>query len=273
MMPLESTKWISMLGELAISSRSKPGSGKPPSASSARPCSSSVRARSSAISKRGWAPKLEKQPWSSRVQQGHVHHRIFAAERGVLDQDAEARRAQGADAGRDARIAGDHFLRHVRQAQAFADDAELDVALENFRQRLGARLGRRVAGRHAVADVQVADDVDREPDAGAVALAHVGQGADAAFGVAGIEVDQRVGVDAAVRVVEAGAAPASAVPPAMRRLRPAGTSVPAGSGRSRAGRTVRRGSSASRNSCRTGVRRTRPARWPAPPAWMRPCRW
>jgi hypothetical protein len=36
------------------------------------------------------------------------------------------------------------------------------VAFEDFRQRLGACLGLRVAGRHAVADVEVADDIDRE---------------------------------------------------------------------------------------------------------------
>ena len=77
---------------------------------------------------------------------------------------------KAADACLDARIAGDHLIRHFRQAQPFADDAEFDVALENFRQRLGARFGGGVARRHAVADVQVADDVDREPDADAVAL-------------------------------------------------------------------------------------------------------
>jgi hypothetical protein len=136
------------------------------------------------------------------VQQGDVHHRVFAAERGILDQDAEAGVAQAADAGGDARVAGDDMLRHVRQAESFADDAELDVALEDFRQGLGARLHLGVAGRHAVADVEVADDVDREPDRRAVAQALVGQGADAAFGVAGVEVDQRAGVDRAVRVVE-----------------------------------------------------------------------
>ncbi len=131
-----------------------------------------------------------------RVQQGHVHHRIAAAERGVLHQDAEARLAQAADAGGDVRIAGDHGFGHVGQAQAFLDDAELDVAFEDFGQRLGARLLQRVAGRHAVADVEVADEVDREIHGFAVAQPLVGDGADAAFGVAGIEVDQLIGAHA-----------------------------------------------------------------------------
>ena len=69
-----------------------------------------------------------------RVQQGHVHHRVLAAQRGVLDQDAEAGRAQRGNAGGNARVAGDHGLGHVGQADAFADDAALDVALENFGQ-------------------------------------------------------------------------------------------------------------------------------------------
>ena len=98
-----------------------------------------------------------------RVQQGDVHHRVFAAERGVLDQDTESGFAQATDAGGNARIAGDDLFRHVGQAKPFADDAELDVALEDFRQGLGARLHLGIAGRHAVADIQVADDVDREP--------------------------------------------------------------------------------------------------------------
>ena len=137
-----------------------------------------------------------------RVEHGHAHHRVVAAERGVLDQDAEAGVAQALDAGGDRRVAGDDFFRHVGQAEAFGDDLELDVAFEDFRQRLGARLGRRVAGRHAVADIEVADDVDREEDLGAVALADVGNGADAALVVAGIDVDQCFGRDAAFRVVE-----------------------------------------------------------------------
>lgn len=134
----------------------------------------------------------------ARVEQGDVHHRVRAVERGVAHEDAEAGSAQTGDA----RIAGDDGFRHFGQVQPLGDDAELDVALEDFRKRLRARFGGRVAGGHAVAHVQVADDVDREPDHRAVPLTRVGQGADAARGVARVEVDQRRGLDLALRIVE-----------------------------------------------------------------------
>ena len=76
------------------------------------------------------------------------------------------------------------------------------MAFEDFRQRLGTGFGLRIAGRHAVADVEVADDIDRDEDLGAVALTYVGNGADAALVMAGVHVDQRFGRDAAFRVVE-----------------------------------------------------------------------
>ena len=136
------------------------------------------------------------------MQQGDVHHRIFAAERGVLHQNAEARLAQAANAGGDARVAVDDPLRHIGQADAVADDLELDVALENFRQGLGARLFQGVAGRHAVADVDIADHVDREQCGLAIAQAGVGNGANAALGIAGIEVDQLIGAHRFIGVIE-----------------------------------------------------------------------
>ena len=136
------------------------------------------------------------------VQQRHVHHRVLAAERGVLHEDAKASRAQRGDAGGDARVARDHFDRHVGQADALADDAALDVALEDFRQGLRPGFGLGVAGRHAVAHVQVADDVHGEPGDRAVTLAPVGDRADAALGIAGVELDQRAGVYRVLRVVE-----------------------------------------------------------------------
>ena len=40
--------------------------------------------------------------------------------------------AQALDAGGDGRIAGDDLLRYVRQAEAFGNDLELDVALQDF---------------------------------------------------------------------------------------------------------------------------------------------
>ena len=137
-----------------------------------------------------------------RVEHGHAHDRVLTAERGILDQYAEAGVAQALDAGGDGRVAGNDFFRYVGQAKAFGDDLELDVAFEDFRQRLGAGLGLRVAGRHAVADVEVADDVDRHEDLGAVTLAHVGNGANATVEVAGVDIDQRLSRDVAIRVVE-----------------------------------------------------------------------
>ena len=137
-----------------------------------------------------------------RVEQGDVHHRIPAAQRGVLHPDAKAGGTQPGDTGGDVRIARDDVVRHVGQAQAFGDDAVLDVTLENLRQRLRLRLVRTVAGRHAVADVEVGDDVDGEIHRRSVALAHIGDGADAALDIARVEVDQLRGRDAAVGVVE-----------------------------------------------------------------------
>ena len=76
------------------------------------------------------------------------------------------------------------------------------MALDDFRERLCARLGECVARRHAVAHVQVPDHVDREPDGALVVEAGEGQGADAAFDVARVVVDEHFGRDVAVRVVE-----------------------------------------------------------------------
>ena len=81
-----------------------------------------------------------------RIEHGHGHHRVFAAERGVLDQNAETGRAQAGNAGCDGRVTGDDFIRHVWQAEAFADYLEFDVAFENFGQRLSACFSLRVAG-------------------------------------------------------------------------------------------------------------------------------
>ena len=76
------------------------------------------------------------------------------------------------------------------------------MTLDDFGKRLRTRLDQRIARRHAVADVQVADDVDREPDGALVAEAGEGQGADAAFDIARVVVDEHFGRDVAVRVVE-----------------------------------------------------------------------
>ena len=67
-----------------------------------------------------------------RVEQGHVHDRKLPAQRSVLDHNAKARRAQARNACGNAGVAVDHFLGYIGQAQAFAQDAELDMALEDF---------------------------------------------------------------------------------------------------------------------------------------------
>lgn len=64
------------------------------------------------------------------------------------------------DTGGDAGIAGDDSIRHFGQADPSADNTELDMALDDFGERLGARaLGLAIACRHAVADVEVGDNV------------------------------------------------------------------------------------------------------------------
>ena len=146
--------------------------------------------------------EARKAPLVLRVQQGHVHDRVAPAEGCVAHEDAEPGLAQSLDTGSDAGVARDYVVRHLRQAEAFADDAVLDMALEYFRQRLAAGFHHRVAGRHAITHIQVADDVHREPGLGAVMQARVGQGADAPADVARVQVDEDLAVDRAVRVVE-----------------------------------------------------------------------
>jgi hypothetical protein len=137
-----------------------------------------------------------------RVHQGHIDDGVTSAERRILDQNAEAGLAQSGDAGLDVREAGDNFVRHFRQTKSFADDAVLDVTLENLGKGLAACFPHRVAGCHAVADVEVADDIDRNIGLGAVTQTGVGQGADAARHIAGVQVDQHFAIDLAVRVVK-----------------------------------------------------------------------
>ena len=72
-------------------------------------------------------------------------------------------------------------MRHFRPADAFSDAIVLDVTLEDLGKALYARLVLRVTGRHAVAYIDVADDVDRKPDGLAVAQTMVRAGADTAF--------------------------------------------------------------------------------------------
>ncbi len=152
--------------------------------------------------KAGMGTKAGKATLVFRIEQGDVHHRVLATQGGVFHQNTKTGVAQGVDASGNAGVAGNHGFWHVGQANAFTDDAAFDVTLENLRQGLRAGLGLGVAGRHAVAHIQITDDVDREIGHHAVAFAHIGNGADAALGVAGVEFHQAAGVDAAFGVVE-----------------------------------------------------------------------
>ena len=138
----------------------------------------------------------------ARVHQGHAHHRILAAQRRVLDQHREALLFQSLDAGHDARVARQHVLRHVRQRQFAFEDLALDRALEDLGQALHLGFRQRIAGAHAIAGVQVFDQVRREVHDLAVRLARVRQRDDPARDVAGIGVDQVRRAQLAVGVVD-----------------------------------------------------------------------
>ena len=94
-------------------------------------------------------------------------------------------------------------LRHIGQRQFTFDDFAFDGALQNFRQALHLRFGRRIAGAHAVAEKQVVDQIGRKVHHRAVRLAHIGQGADAALRVAGVGVVEMRSAQFAVGVVNA----------------------------------------------------------------------
>ena len=66
------------------------------------------------------------------------------------------------------------------------------MSLDDFGKRLSTCLGQRIARRHAVAYIEVADNVDREPDTRSVALADEGQGTDAAINIPGIVFNEYV---------------------------------------------------------------------------------
>ena len=137
----------------------------------------------------------------ARVHQGHAHHRELTAQRRILDQHREALLFQALDAGEDARVFLQHFLRHIRQGHFAFEDFALDRALEDFRQALHLRFGEGVAGAHAVAEVEVFDQVGREVHHFIVRLAHKRQRADATLGVAGVGVVQVRATQLAVAVV------------------------------------------------------------------------
>jgi hypothetical protein len=88
------------------------------------------------------------------------------------------------------RVFRQHFLRHVGQGDFAFQDFALDRPFENLGQALHLRFGQRITGAHAIADVQVFDQVGREIHHLAVRLPHIRQRTDAALHIAGVGVDR-----------------------------------------------------------------------------------
>ena len=137
-----------------------------------------------------------------RVEQHHADHRIFAAQRGVVGENREAFRFEARNCLDHARIALHHALRNRRQADRFGDNAVFDIAFKHLRKPLHARFVSSVARRHAVGDVEVADDVHRDIDGLLVGLTGKRQAADAALGVAGLQIHQLRRGQRVVRIVK-----------------------------------------------------------------------
>ncbi|MNQ43426.1 hypothetical protein D3C85_571550 [compost metagenome] len=138
----------------------------------------------------------------ARVHQGDAHHRVHAAQRRILDQHGEALLFQAGDTGHDARVFRQHFLRHIGQGDFAFENFALDGPLKNFRQTLHLRFDQRIAGAHAIADVQVFDQVRREIHDLAIGVPHIRQRADAALGIAGVCVDQVRAAQFAIGIVD-----------------------------------------------------------------------
>jgi len=160
----------------------------------------------------------------ARVHQGHAHHRIDPAQRCILHQHGKALPLQLLDAGHDPRVLGQYFRRHVGQRDLALDDLALHCALEDLRQALHLRLGKRVAGAHAIAEEKVVGEIGGEIHHFAVGLADIGQGADAALDVARVGVVKVRGAQFAFGVVDR---PAIVVEQAGRQRVPAAGLEPA----------------------------------------------
>ena len=126
----------------------------------------------------------------TRVHQGHAHHREFTAQGRILDQHRKALGFQAFDTRQDARVLGQHFGGYVRQRKFAFDDFALHRPLENLRQALHLGFGQGVAGAHAVAQVEVFDQVGREIHHLAIGLTHERQRDNATGFVAGVGVEQ-----------------------------------------------------------------------------------
>ena len=109
---------------------------------------------------------------------------------------------QAPDAGQNTRVFRQHFLRHVGQGDFAFEDFALDGPLKNFRQTLHLCFDQGIAGAHAIADVQVFDQVRWEIHDLAIGMAHIRQRADAALRIAGVGVDQVRAAQLAIGVVD-----------------------------------------------------------------------
>ena len=135
-----------------------------------------------------------------RVHQRDAGHRELTAQRGVLDQNREALGFQRLDAFDDFRVLGQHLLRHVRQGQFLLENLALHGTLEDLGQTLHLGFRQSIAGAHAVAEIQVLDQVGREVDRLTVRTASERQGHDATIRTPGIGVDQIGATQLAVRI-------------------------------------------------------------------------
>ena len=116
-----------------------------------------------------------------RVEQDNANHRILAAQRAIVGKNWETFRFQCGDGLHHCRIARHHLGRDFRQADAFGDNTVLHMALKDFRQTLNASFVRCVTRRHAVRNIQVADNIHRNVDGLVIRLAGKRQATDATF--------------------------------------------------------------------------------------------
>ena len=141
----------------------------------------------------------------ARIHQGHAHDGIRTAQRRILDQHRKALRFQFLDAGHDARVFRQHVLRHIGQRDLAFEDLPFHGTLENLGQALHLRFGQRVTRAHAIAGVEVLDQVGREIDGLAVRLPHVRQRHDPARHIPRVGVDQVRAAQLAFRIVDGAA--------------------------------------------------------------------
>ena len=125
-----------------------------------------------------------------RVHQGYAHHRELAAKGGILHQYRETLFFQGLDAFDNPRVFGQYAVRHIRQGDFVLDDFFFHCPFEDLGQALHLRFLQRVAGAHAVAQIQVFDQVGGEIHGFPIGVTHVGNAADTALRGAGVGVEQ-----------------------------------------------------------------------------------